>query len=227
MEDCNCNNRSYKDFSKPSFSVLLENLSSTLVTIYGDMFNYKTLNGLYLSSSNTNIDSLTTLNLYSNVKSISAKYPPITVFSVEKFDIVENYIIQFKLPENLLIGNYDILYLNDAGYYKASKSKRFTYFSVISSLSSIRQNITPTPTPTQSITPTQTSSTIPTTPTPTPTQTPTPSREVQASSVIFNLDPFLDNDSDGYSNLVELSAGTNQNDPNDFPISLLNVFNNI
>jgi hypothetical protein len=137
VEDCNCISESNKDFSKPTFKVLIDNSNSTLVTIYGDMFQYKTLNGLYLSSSNTNIPSLTTLDLYSNVKSISAKYPPITVFPVEEYEIVENYILQFNLPANLLLGNYDIIYFNDAGYFKASNTKRFTFFTVTTSFSSI------------------------------------------------------------------------------------------
>lgn len=130
MEDCGCSDGYEKDWSKPTFTVLIKSLSSVLVTIYGDMFQHKTLNGLYLSSSNTYIDSLTTLDLYSNVKSISAKYPPITVFPVEKYDIVENYILQFELPSNLMNGNYDIIYMNDAGYFKASNTKRFTYFTL-------------------------------------------------------------------------------------------------
>ncbi len=130
MEDCGCNNSYEKDWSKPSFSILMGTVSSVLVTIYGDMFNFKTLNGLYLSSSNTFIDTLTTLDLYSNVKSISAKYPPITVFPVTEYDIVENYILQFKITSDMLNGNYDIIYLNDAGYFKASSTKRFTYFTL-------------------------------------------------------------------------------------------------
>ena len=94
------------------------------------MFNYKTLNGLYLSSSNTLMSSVD-LDLYSNVKSISGRYPPVSVFPIYEYEVIENYILEFKLPQNLLEGNYDILYFNDAGYYKASSSKRFTYFEVI------------------------------------------------------------------------------------------------
>lgn len=130
MEDCNCQKYNIKDYSKPSFTVLSKNLSSINLKIYGDMFNYKTLNGLYLSSSNTLMSSVD-LDLYSNVKSISGRYPPVSVFPIYEYEVIENYILEFKLPQNLLEGNYDILYFNDAGYYKASSSKRFTYFEVI------------------------------------------------------------------------------------------------
>lgn len=132
MEDCNCSNNDNKDYSKPTFSVLKENLSSTLVTIYGDMFQYTTLNGLYLSSSNSSMSSIV-LNLYTNIKSISARYPAVSAFPVEEYEITENYVLKFKLPNFLLEGNYDILYFNDAGYFKASNAKRFTYFNVIAS----------------------------------------------------------------------------------------------
>ena len=68
---------------------------------------------------------------YSNVKSISAKYPPVNAFPVYEYEVIDaGKILQFKLPENLLVGNYDILYFNGAGYYKASQTSRFTYFSV-------------------------------------------------------------------------------------------------
>ena len=133
VEDCNCENNKIKDYSKSTFNVYLSNLASTLVTIYGDMFQYTTLNGLYLSSSNTSIPSLTTLNLYSKIKSISGRYPAITVFPVKDYNVVENYILQFELPSDLPVGNYDIIYFNDAGYFKASSTKRFTYFTIMTS----------------------------------------------------------------------------------------------
>jgi hypothetical protein len=116
-----------------SFKIKRNNLSSTYITIYGDMFQYKTLNGLYLSGNNPSISSIE-LNLYTNIKSISSRYPAVSVFPVENFNIIaENFstILQFMLPSNLPIGNYDILYFNNAGYYKASQTSRFTYFKVL------------------------------------------------------------------------------------------------
>lgn len=121
-----------KDFSKPSFTVKTQNLSSTNATIKGDMFQYTSLNGLYLSSSNASMNQ-TELNLYTEIKSISARYPAVSAFPVYEYDVLDDgTLLQFRLPENLLVGNYDILYFNGAGYTKASKNtKRFTYFSVV------------------------------------------------------------------------------------------------
>lgn len=116
----------------PLFTIRTSNLSSTIVTIRGDMLQYKTLNGLYLSSTNTAMSSVE-LNLYTGIKSISAKYPKISAFPVNNFDLIGDNIIQFTLPANLKSGNYDIIYMNGAGYYKASDSNKFTYFTVITS----------------------------------------------------------------------------------------------
>ncbi len=115
----------------PSFTVKTVNLSSTVVTIYGDMFQYRTLNGLYLSSSNVTMSSQE-LNLYTGIKSISAKYPKISAFPVNNFDLIDENTIQFIIPNDLKEGNYDIIYMNAAGYYKASNDERFTFFRVIS-----------------------------------------------------------------------------------------------
>ena len=121
-----------KDFSKASFTVKTQNLSSTNVTINGDMFQFTTLNGLYLSSNNPSMSSIE-LDLYTEIKSISARYPTVYGFPVYEYDVLDNgMLLKFKLPENLLTGNYDILYFNGAGYVKASKNtKIFTYFEVI------------------------------------------------------------------------------------------------
>lgn len=117
---------------EPTFTIRTINLSSTLVTIYGDMFQYRTLNGLYLSSSNISMSSVE-LNLYTAIKSISAKYPKISAFPVNNFEVIGENIIQFTLPTNLKSGDYDIIYMNGAGYFKASDSKQFTYFRIVTS----------------------------------------------------------------------------------------------
>jgi hypothetical protein len=132
-----------KNYSVPSFTVLVQNLSSTIVKLEGENFNFKTLNGLYLSSSNNSMSSLE-LNLYTHIKSISSKFPAIYAFPIDEYilkeinvipiqnyDITKKYDVEFRLPNNLKSGNYDIIYINSAGYSKASSSKRFTYFKVI------------------------------------------------------------------------------------------------
>jgi hypothetical protein len=96
------------------------------------MFHYRTLNGLYLSSSNISMSSVE-LNLYTDIKSISAKYPKISAFPVNNFEVIGENRIQFILPTNLESGNYDVIYMNGAGYFKASDSSKFTYFSIITS----------------------------------------------------------------------------------------------
>lgn len=162
------------DPNEPSFRVTIQNLSGTNVTIKGDMFQYTSLNGLYLSSNNPSMTSIE-LNLYTEIKSISARYPAVYGFPVYNYNVLDDgTLLQFSLPKNLLAGNYDILYFNGAGYAKASNTKRFTFFQVVS-------GIEPTPTPTPSVTPTITPTLTPTrtqtptiTPTVTQTETPTP-----------------------------------------------------
>jgi hypothetical protein len=45
--------------------------------------------------------------------------------------------------------------------------------------------------------------------------------------VTFTISSSADSDGDGYTDVFELSSGTDINNANDFPISLFNVFNNI
>jgi len=236
-EECACINTE-KDFSNPSFSTFKQNLSSIVVTLKGENFQFSTLNGLYLSSTNYLLSTLE-LDLFTNIKSLSSKFPKISAFPVneyevykvkinhyEKFGTKERYDIKFRLPSELLDGNYDIIFINNAGYSKASNFKNFTYFNVVETTS------TPTPTPTYSPTPTPTPSQTPQ-PSPTLSQTPTPSQTNPILSFVpnfyveFNTEPLIDSDNDGYTDSAELSAGTDPNDPNNFPITLFNVFNNI
>jgi hypothetical protein len=133
VEDCNCLENN-KDYSKPIFTVLIKNLSSTFIKMFGENFNYSTLNGLYLSTNNPQMSSIV-LDIFSNIKSISSKFVPIEAFPVETYEYKYGEV-SFYLPNNLLAGNYDIIYINNAGYFKASNSLTFTYFTVTTSFSS-------------------------------------------------------------------------------------------
>ena len=102
--------------------------------MFGENFNFSTLNGLYLSTNNPQMTSIL-LDVFSNIKSISSKFVPIEAFPVETYDYKYDEV-SFYLPSNLLVGNYDIIYINNAGYFKASNSLTFTYFTVTTSFSS-------------------------------------------------------------------------------------------
>jgi hypothetical protein len=117
-----------KDYSKPTFKLDTQNLSSAIVTIHGDMFQYVTLNGLYLSSSNTTIPT-SSLNLYSHIKSISGRYPAVDVFPVYEYDVLNGgTVLQFKMPDNLPKGNYDILdKYNESLCFMKDKVIKFFY----------------------------------------------------------------------------------------------------
>jgi hypothetical protein len=51
--------------------------------------------------------------------------------------------------------------------------------------------------------------------------------EPEEPSLTFLEASTTDTDGDGFSDLIEIEAGTNQNDPVSFPVSLFNVFNGV
>lgn len=103
------------------------NTSSYKITLYGDNFNFIEGNGLYLSGSNYNEQLV---DLYSNIKNLSANNPPFSGILVDNFTVNSNNILEFNLPENLPTGKYDIIYCNPAGYFKASINNKFKYIIV-------------------------------------------------------------------------------------------------
>jgi hypothetical protein len=114
--------------TKYTFSVLAINLTSVKLSLYGEWFNYKTGNGLYLSGNNLNTHYV---DLYSGIKNLSANNVPFSGIPIENFEITNNYVLEFTLPNFLIKGKYDIIYCNPAGYYKASNNKKFNYINVV------------------------------------------------------------------------------------------------
>jgi hypothetical protein len=108
--------------------IYVNNTPQQKVTVEGDMFNYITGDGLYLSGStefNTQF-----LDLYSKVKNVSAFYQPFSGTPVD-FIVLNNNTLQFTIPPNILPGNYDIIFCNPAGYAKASNTTFFRGLSVV------------------------------------------------------------------------------------------------
>jgi len=87
--------------------------------MYGDMFKFKIGNGLYLSGTQT-YSTTEYLDLYNDVKLVSAANPPFYGIPVTNFKVINNNEISFYLPEYLKVGNYDVIYCNPAGYFKMS-----------------------------------------------------------------------------------------------------------
>lgn len=91
------------------------------------MFNYFIGGGLYLSGNNNFNTQF--LDFYSNVKNLSSYYPPFSGAPVE-YNLISSSRIEFKLPLNILKGDYDIIFCNQAGYFKASKDETFKKITV-------------------------------------------------------------------------------------------------
>lgn len=108
--------------------VYVENSPPQKIVVRGDMFDYFLGNGLYLSGSNE--FNTQYLDLYSRVKNVSAFNPPFSGTPVN-FNKINNNTIEFFLPENIVTGNYDIIYCNPAGYVKASSTSFFKGLSTL------------------------------------------------------------------------------------------------
>ena len=113
---------------KKPLVIARENLKNAKINILGDMLSYYVGNGLYLSGSASFNTGL--FNFHSTTKSISSYYPPFSGRPVP-YEVVNNSQIRFNLPEDMPLGNYDIIFCNPAGYYKASRLSTFTTLSVV------------------------------------------------------------------------------------------------
>jgi hypothetical protein len=103
-------------------------LGRATITLYGDMFQHYTDKGLYLSG-NSPVFSGNYYDFYSNIRSLSANFKPFTGTPIEYRLISENEI-QFILPKDIPLGDYDVIFCNPAGYGKASNTKNFDKITI-------------------------------------------------------------------------------------------------
>lgn len=113
----------------PSFTIKT-GTSGKVVILQGDMFNYKTDVGLYLSSNKFD-GTQSYYDFYSTVKSISSTNPPFSAYPVNTYINWTNNTLQFTLPAFYKPQKIDIIFANDAGYWLASWGKRFSYIEII------------------------------------------------------------------------------------------------
>lgn len=112
---------------------VLTGTSGKIVVVDGNMFNYRTDNGLFLSSNVPTADAKL-YDLYSGTRSVSAANPPFSAFPVNNFTVGTNNILQFALPAFYEPRKLDIIFANDAGYALASSDRTFSYISIVSAL---------------------------------------------------------------------------------------------
>lgn len=103
-------------------------LGRATITLYGDMFQYYTDKGLYLSG-NSLAFSGNYYDFYSKVRSVSANFKSFIGLPVE-YSLINENEIQFILPIDLPLGDYDVIFCNPAGYSKASSSRNFDKITI-------------------------------------------------------------------------------------------------
>jgi len=101
------------------------------ITVHGNMFNYQTDNGLYLSSNNFN-GKQKYFDLYSMSRSVSANNKPFSAYPVDSFIVLSNNTLQFNLSAFNEPQILDIIYANPAGYNLLSRAKKTTIIKIIS-----------------------------------------------------------------------------------------------
>ena len=102
------------------------------ITVYGNMFNFQTANGLYLSSNNFN-GTQRHFDFYSMSRSVSANNKPFSAYPVDVFKVLNNNTLEFQLSAFNEPQILDIIYANPAGYNLLSRAKRSTIIKIVSS----------------------------------------------------------------------------------------------
>ena len=195
-----------KKFRKP----LAERGQSKTFSVYGKSFF--NITGVFLSGSI--YDNRTFFNPFSASPKLSAQYPEFEAIqlSASEYSYNSDNTLTFTIPPPDYGGFANVILLNDAGWGLLT---RFV----------VKNTGNPWPT------------TSPNYATYEPYERPWKDGIIVdedflsfvplTSAVTFNLELTADTDGDGFTDAVELTAGTNPNDVTDFPISLFNVFNNI
>lgn len=104
--------------------------SGKQIYLYGDMFNYKTDAGLYLSSNKFD-GKQKSYNFYTGIRSTSAGNPPFSAYPIFDYVTHTNNVMSFTLPTFYTPQKLEIIFANDAGYQKASEAKRFDYIEIV------------------------------------------------------------------------------------------------
>jgi hypothetical protein len=177
------------------------------INVYGKSFF--DVRNIYLSASNESMFSYSSLyNPFSGIDKLKDKYPPFKGIVVPEFNLLNENYLDFTLPEYPTKEGYiDIIVENEAGYGVMTIDRKLPPVSAYPDAMGIECE-------TCGMNGIYVSE--------------------KKDPVIFEYgytefltSPSSDVDFDEYTNEVELSAGTDPNDPNSFPVSLFNVFNNI
>jgi hypothetical protein len=92
---------------------------STVIVLQGYNFNYTQY--VFLSASdNTTLPSVSAVDLFSNIASVSTNNPPFTGYQITTYDITNNNIIKITLVDIYGPSALDIIVVNAAGYTKLS-----------------------------------------------------------------------------------------------------------
>lgn len=107
-----------------------KDLDNTTLIIEGTFLKYIKESGVYLSSSNT-FFNLCVLNLYSDIRLVSANNPQFEGTPYTDFVILNTNKININLNSSIPVGVYDIIFCNPAGYVKGSRKNNKPVFEII------------------------------------------------------------------------------------------------
>lgn len=92
---------------------------STVIVLQGYNFNFTT--SVFLSSNdNATFPSVSAVDLFSNIASVSTNNPPFTGYQITTYDVTSNNVIKITLVDIYGPSALDIIVVNAAGYTKLS-----------------------------------------------------------------------------------------------------------